>query len=180
MYSVRILRQAIKDIADLPKGYARLVSEHIDRLRENPRLPGAKKLRGTTDYRLQFTGGSVPHSLRHRRQHSHCYCLSSEASARSLSLIVFVKAKPPNIRSTRPRCALGYRPHAGGEVASPAGLVSVARAAGELNRYDAPVQFIRWASPAGLQGARTVAGGGVLARARRCGPVGFAERSRRS
>ena len=31
MYSVRILRRAVKDIANLPKGYANLVSEHIDR-----------------------------------------------------------------------------------------------------------------------------------------------------
>jgi len=53
MYSVRILRRAIKDIANLPKGYANLVSEHIDRLRENPRPPGAKKLRGTADYSLR-------------------------------------------------------------------------------------------------------------------------------
>ncbi len=53
MYSVRILRRAIKDIADLPEGYARLVSEHIDCLQENPRPPDAKKLRGTTDYSLR-------------------------------------------------------------------------------------------------------------------------------
>jgi mRNA interferase RelE/StbE len=62
MYSVRILRRAIKDITDLPKGYARLVGEpkYGQRLapaptlqRENPRPPGAKKLRGTTDYSLR-------------------------------------------------------------------------------------------------------------------------------
>lgn len=53
MYSVRILRRAIKDIADLPKGYARLASQHIDRLGENPRPPDAKKLRGTADYSLR-------------------------------------------------------------------------------------------------------------------------------
>ncbi|MBO9369834.1 MAG: type II toxin-antitoxin system RelE/ParE family toxin [Chloroflexi bacterium] len=53
MYSVRILRRAIRDIADLPEGYARLVGEYIDRLRENPRPPDAKKLRGTTDYSLR-------------------------------------------------------------------------------------------------------------------------------
>ena len=41
MYSVRILRRAIKEIADLPKGYAHLVGEHIDRLQKNPRPPGA-------------------------------------------------------------------------------------------------------------------------------------------
>jgi len=53
MYSVRILRRAMKDIANLPKDYVRLVSEHIDRLQEDPRPPGAKKLRGTTDYSLR-------------------------------------------------------------------------------------------------------------------------------
>ena len=53
MYSVRILRQAIQDITALPKDYARLVSQHIDRLAENPRPPDAKKLRGTTDYSLR-------------------------------------------------------------------------------------------------------------------------------
>ena len=53
MYSIRILRQAIQDITDLPKNYARLVSQHIDQLAANPRPPGAKKLRGTTDYSLR-------------------------------------------------------------------------------------------------------------------------------
>jgi len=53
MYSVRILRRAIKDITNLPKGHARLVSQHIDRPEENPRPPDAKKLRGTTDYSLR-------------------------------------------------------------------------------------------------------------------------------
>ena len=53
MYSVRILRRAVKDIASLPRDYARLVSQHIDRLGENPRPPDAKKLRGTADYSLR-------------------------------------------------------------------------------------------------------------------------------
>lgn len=52
MYSVRILRRAVKDIANLPGGYARLVSQHIDRLGENPRPPDAKKLQGKMDYSL--------------------------------------------------------------------------------------------------------------------------------
>ena len=53
MYSIRISRRAIKDIADLPKGYARLVGQHIDCLEDNPCPPGAKKLRGTADYSLR-------------------------------------------------------------------------------------------------------------------------------
>ena len=53
MYEVRLLRRAVKDIADLPREYARLVSQHIDRLGDNPRPPDAKKLRGLADYSLR-------------------------------------------------------------------------------------------------------------------------------
>ncbi len=53
MYSVRILRRAIKDIASLPQGYARLVSQHIDSLAKDPRPPDAKKLKGMTDHSLR-------------------------------------------------------------------------------------------------------------------------------
>ncbi|MCD6290165.1 MAG: type II toxin-antitoxin system RelE/ParE family toxin [Anaerolineae bacterium] len=54
MYEIRILRPAIKDIANLPKGYAHLIAEHIDHLQENPRPPGAKKLHGRTDFSLRI------------------------------------------------------------------------------------------------------------------------------
>ena len=53
MYSVRVLRRAIKDIANLPKEYTRLVSQRVDLLGKNPRPQGAKKLRGTMDYSLR-------------------------------------------------------------------------------------------------------------------------------
>ncbi len=53
MYRVQVLRQAVKDIAALPKEHARLVSQHIDGLAENPRPPDAKKLRGVDAYRLR-------------------------------------------------------------------------------------------------------------------------------
>jgi mRNA interferase RelE/StbE len=53
MYSVRILRRALKDIAALPSGYTKLVGEHIDRLAQEPRPPDAKKLKGTFDYSLR-------------------------------------------------------------------------------------------------------------------------------
>lgn len=53
MYSVRVLRQAVKDIATLPREYVRPITEHIDRLQENPRPPDAKRLKGTTDYSLR-------------------------------------------------------------------------------------------------------------------------------
>ena len=53
MYSVRILRRAVRDVADLPGNYTRLVSQHIDGLRDNPRPPDAKRLRGRRDYSLR-------------------------------------------------------------------------------------------------------------------------------
>ena len=53
MYSIRVLRQAIKDIANLPKDYARLIGQHIDHLSEDPRPPDATKLKGSTDYSLR-------------------------------------------------------------------------------------------------------------------------------
>jgi len=53
MYDLCILRQATKDIANLPKDYARLVSQHIERLAGNPRPLGAKQLSGRTDYSLR-------------------------------------------------------------------------------------------------------------------------------
>jgi mRNA interferase RelE/StbE len=53
MYELRIRRRTMKDIARLPDNYPRLVSEHIDRLAENPRPPEARKLTGDEDYRLR-------------------------------------------------------------------------------------------------------------------------------
>jgi mRNA interferase RelE/StbE len=53
MYSVCILRRAIKDVAGLPQDHARLVSQHIDHLAQDSRPPDAKKLHGTTDYSLR-------------------------------------------------------------------------------------------------------------------------------
>ncbi|VAW36122.1 hypothetical protein MNBD_CHLOROFLEXI01-3865 [hydrothermal vent metagenome] len=53
MYEVRILRRALKDIAKLPQNYIRLVSQHIEKLAENPRPQDVKKLRGRSDYSLR-------------------------------------------------------------------------------------------------------------------------------
>jgi mRNA interferase RelE/StbE len=53
MYSVRILRRALKDVAKLPKDYTRLVGQHMEHLAENPRPADAKKLRGRGDYSLR-------------------------------------------------------------------------------------------------------------------------------
>jgi len=43
----------MKDIAALPKNYTRLIGEHIDNLRNDPRPPGTRKLVGSTEYRLR-------------------------------------------------------------------------------------------------------------------------------
>jgi len=53
MYSVHVLRRALKDIAELPQEYSRLVSHHIDELANDPRPADAKKLRGRDDYSLR-------------------------------------------------------------------------------------------------------------------------------
>lgn len=53
MYRVQVLPRALKDIAGLPKDYARLVGQHIDGLAQEPRPAGAKKLRGTKDHSLR-------------------------------------------------------------------------------------------------------------------------------
>lgn len=53
MYSVHILRRAIKDMTRFPKEYTRLIGQHVDQLATNPRPPDAKKLRGRTDYSLR-------------------------------------------------------------------------------------------------------------------------------
>lgn len=53
MYRLRILRRALKDIAKLPSGYSRLISEHIDGLVVNPRPHDAKKLKDEVGYSLR-------------------------------------------------------------------------------------------------------------------------------
>jgi mRNA interferase RelE/StbE len=43
----------MKDIAEPPREYTRLVSQHIDEPANNRRPAGAKKLRGRDDYSLR-------------------------------------------------------------------------------------------------------------------------------
>jgi len=54
MYSIKILRRAVKDLKKISQEYARLISQHIDQLEENPRPQDAKRLKGTTDYSLRI------------------------------------------------------------------------------------------------------------------------------
>lgn len=53
MYEITILRRALRDIQNLPHEYARLVVEHVDGFAQNPRPPGAKKLKERSDYSLR-------------------------------------------------------------------------------------------------------------------------------
>lgn len=80
MYNLHISRQAIKDITHLPKDYARLVSQHIDGLQENPRPADAKRLKGIRDYSLRVgvyrilydvddeSGTITVYRVKHRRE----------------------------------------------------------------------------------------------------------------
>jgi mRNA interferase RelE/StbE len=53
MYQVELRRKAVKDLSNVPKEYAQLIAHHIDGLRENPRPPDAKKLKGAVGYSLR-------------------------------------------------------------------------------------------------------------------------------
>ena len=53
MYSVRIMRRAMRDLSNLPQQSADLMCRHIDGLSENPRPRSAKRLQGRTDYSLR-------------------------------------------------------------------------------------------------------------------------------
>jgi mRNA interferase RelE/StbE len=53
MYQVDLRRKAVKDLSGIPKEYARLVARHIDGLSENPRPPGAKRLKAAGGYTLR-------------------------------------------------------------------------------------------------------------------------------
>lgn len=49
MYTVVVSRSAEKDLERLPKKVLVPISRSIDTLEENPRLPGCKKLKGTSE-----------------------------------------------------------------------------------------------------------------------------------
>ena len=53
MYQVDLRRKAFKDLTGIPREYSRLVARHIDGLAENPRPPGAKKLKAVGGYSLR-------------------------------------------------------------------------------------------------------------------------------
>ncbi|MBZ5516575.1 MAG: type II toxin-antitoxin system RelE/ParE family toxin [Acidobacteriia bacterium] len=49
-YSITILPAALRQLGDLPKLDQKRIKEKIDRLGENPRPPGVKRLQGQRDY----------------------------------------------------------------------------------------------------------------------------------
>ena len=54
MYKLELRRQAIKEFKDIPADYARLISDHIDLLEQNPRPADSKKLKGDVGYSLRI------------------------------------------------------------------------------------------------------------------------------
>jgi mRNA interferase RelE/StbE len=68
MYSVRVLRVALKDIEDLPRDYVRLVSQHIDQLAQTPRPPGAIKLQGESGYRIRVGAYRILYDIDDKEQ----------------------------------------------------------------------------------------------------------------
>ncbi|MUG91035.1 type II toxin-antitoxin system RelE/ParE family toxin [Scytonema sp. UIC 10036] len=50
MYTVQILPKAMKDLADIPRDYTRLIAQHTNDLGQNLRPPDAKKLKGDSGY----------------------------------------------------------------------------------------------------------------------------------
>jgi mRNA interferase RelE/StbE len=53
MYDLSIRRPAIKDLANIPNDYTVLIGEHIESLKQNPRPPDSKKLKGDLGYSLR-------------------------------------------------------------------------------------------------------------------------------
>ena len=53
VYAIDLRRQAYKELESIPADYARLISNHIDSLEENPRPIDSKKLKGDAGYSLR-------------------------------------------------------------------------------------------------------------------------------
>ncbi len=52
-YKLLFRGRAARQVSSLPPEYFRLVSQHIDRLAQNPRPPGVKRLKGDIGYSLR-------------------------------------------------------------------------------------------------------------------------------
>ncbi len=81
MYSVRILRRAIKEIASLPSDYARLAGQHVDQLVQNPRPRGAKKLRGEMAYSLRVGVYRILYDIDDESRTVTVYCVKHRRDA---------------------------------------------------------------------------------------------------
>jgi mRNA interferase RelE/StbE len=53
MYQIELRRQAYKDLESISADYARLITQHIDSLEENPRPHDSKKLKGDAGFSLR-------------------------------------------------------------------------------------------------------------------------------
>ncbi len=85
MYSVQVIRRALRDISNLPQQYANLVSRHIDGLSAKPRPRDAKKLQGRTDYSLRVGVYRILYDIDDR---APCHHLPDETPSRCLPLIL--------------------------------------------------------------------------------------------
>ena len=68
MYSINILRRAVKEIAALPDHYPRLIAQHIDNLGSNPRPLGSKKLEAGLGYSLRVGDYRILYRMDDRTQ----------------------------------------------------------------------------------------------------------------
>jgi mRNA-degrading endonuclease RelE of RelBE toxin-antitoxin system len=71
----------MRDIARLPKGYSRLVAQHIDKLAYNPRPPDAKQL-VSGGYSLRVGVYRVLYDITHRSNQCHPPCVGRALATR--------------------------------------------------------------------------------------------------
>ena len=60
-YRVSIRKQALKELAEIPKNESSKIVSAIDGLREEPRPSGCKKLKGEHEYFWRIRVGKIGH-----------------------------------------------------------------------------------------------------------------------
>ena len=65
MYNISIKPTALKELEKVPKAYAIKIRNSIDKLAQDPRPPGVKKLKGTDEnlYRVRFGDYRIIYSV---------------------------------------------------------------------------------------------------------------------
>lgn len=81
MYQIDLRRQAYKDLESISKDYARLISQHIDALEENPRPPDSKKLKGDAGYSLRVGVYRVLFDIDDKNKIVTIYCIKHRREA---------------------------------------------------------------------------------------------------